>query len=420
MTTTSAPLPDRLLAALIGTYEVAAVALGDRLGWYRCLAGAGPSTAAELARRTGSDARYAREWLEHQAVSGYLTVDDPAADPEERRYTLPDEHRPVLVEQLDPAYMTPLAAATAAFVRSIPALAEVYRGRRTLSWADMGDDARDSQAAANRPFFLGPLVQELLPAVPGVDAALTGGGRVADIGCGYGWSSIGMASRWPAARVDGFDVDGPSVERARRNAAEAGVAERVTFRSDDVRSSSVAGDPGLDGGYDLVTAFECLHDMSEPVPMLAAMRRKIRPGGTVLVVDEAVDEEVTAPGSDVDRLMYGYSLLCCLPDGMAHQPSVGTGTVMRPATLRSYARDAGFTDVEVLPLDGGFLRFYRLVPGRQRSRLEARPGLLAGPAASPRAVGARGSSQWPGPPRDTTGGRVDHGKSIHASVFFQV
>jgi 2-polyprenyl-3-methyl-5-hydroxy-6-metoxy-1,4-benzoquinol methylase len=367
MTTTSSPrldpLPDRLLAALLGSYEVAAVALGDRLGWYRCLATAGPATAAELAQRTSADARYAREWLEHQAVSGYLTVDDPSADPEARRYTLPEEHRPVLADELDPAYLTPLATQTAAFVRSVPALAEVYRGRRTLSWADMGEDVRAAQAAANRPLFLGPMVQEFLPAVPGVDAALTAGGRVADIGCGYGWSLIGMASRWPTARVDGFDVDQPSVEWARRQAVDAGVAERVTVRTDDVRTllDDEDGECRLTGAYDLVTAFECVHDLPDPVSVLAAMRRMVRTGGTVLVMDEAVDEEFTAPGSDVDRLMYGYSLLCCLPDGRSHEPSTGTGTVMRPAVLRSYAQAAGFSDAEVLPLDGGFFRFYRLV-----------------------------------------------------------
>jgi 2-polyprenyl-3-methyl-5-hydroxy-6-metoxy-1,4-benzoquinol methylase len=366
MTTTSVPrpnaLPDRLLAALIGSYEVAAVALGDRLGWYRCLA-SGPATATELAERTCTDARYAREWLEHQAVSGYLTVDDAAADPEKRRYTLPEEHRPVLADELDPAYMTPLATQTAAFVHSVPALAEVYRGRRTLSWADMGDDVRAAQAAANRPLFLGPLVDEILPAVPGVDAALSAGGRVADIGCGYGWSSIGMATRWPEAWVDGFDLDLPSVQQARRHAADAGVAQRVTVRTNDVRAllDDPNGDFRLEGAYDLVTAFECVHDLPDPVSVLAAMRRMTRPGGAVLVMDEAVDEEFTAPGSDVDRLMYGFSLLCCLPDGRAHQPSVGTGTVMRPALLREYARSAGFTDVEVLPLDVGFFRFYRLV-----------------------------------------------------------
>jgi SAM-dependent methyltransferase len=231
----------------------------------------------------------------------------------------------------------------------------------------MGEPAREGQAAANRPLFLGPLVRDLLPAVPGVDAALSAGGRVADIGCGYGWSSIGIARRWPAARVDGFDVDAPSVERARRHAAEAGVAERVTFRTEDVGTLVGDADPDrerrLDGSYDLVTAFECVHDLPDPVAVLAAMRRMTRPGGTVLVLDEAVAEEFTAPGGDVDRLMYGYSLLCCLPDGLSTEPSAGTGTVMRPATLRAYARQAGFADLEVVPVDAGFFRLYRLVTG---------------------------------------------------------
>jgi 2-polyprenyl-3-methyl-5-hydroxy-6-metoxy-1,4-benzoquinol methylase len=343
-----------MLTALLGSYEVAAVALGDQLGWYRCLADAGPATAAELADRTGTDARYAREWLEHQAVSGYLAVDDVRAAPDDRRYSMPAEHRAVLVDELDPAYMTPFATVTAAFLLNVPALVEVYRGNRTLSWADMGDPARDGQAAANRPLFLGPLVDELLPAVPGVDAALRAGGRVADVGCGYGWSSIGIATRWPAARVDGFDVDVPSLERARGHAEEAGVADRVRFRQDDVRTLD-------DGGYALVTAFECVHDLPEPVPVLAAMRRMASPDGTVLVMDEGVSEEFTVPGTDVDRLAYGYSLLCCLADGRSQEPSAATGAVLRLAVLRGYARDAGFTDVEVLPLENDFFRFYRLV-----------------------------------------------------------
>src|SRR3954447_23110525 len=239
MTTTSAtPLPalaDRMLAAVLGSAEIAAVALGHRLGWYRCLADSSPLTASQLAERTGTDGRYAREWLEQQAVAGYLAVEDPTAPPDDRRFTLPDEHRAVLVDELDPLYLTPLADATVAFVRHVPRLAEVYRGARTLSWADLGDEVRDAQAAANRPFLAGPLVDEVLPAVPGVDDALRAGGRVADIGCGYGWSTIAMARRWRAAWVDGFDVDLPSVEQARRQAVEAGVAERVTFSTDDIR-----------------------------------------------------------------------------------------------------------------------------------------------------------------------------------------
>jgi SAM-dependent methyltransferase len=243
-----------------------------------------------------------------------------------------------------------------AFTRNVERLAEVYRTGGGLSWDEMGTDAREAQAAANRPFFLGPLVTDVLPALPDVDTALRAGGRVADVGCGMGWSSIGMATGYPEARVDGFDVDVPSVERARQHAEDAGVADRVRFSVAD------AGDLAGDDGYDLVTAFECVHDLPDPVAVLTTMRRLVRPGGTVLVVDEKVAETFTAPGDDVERLMYGYSLTCCLPDALSTRPSAGTGTVMRPRTLERYAQDAGFGDLTVLPIEHDFFRFYRLEP----------------------------------------------------------
>jgi SAM-dependent methyltransferase len=347
-------LSERLVASVTATFEVAAVDLGRRLGWYRALAGA-PATAAQLAERTGTDARYAREWLEQQAVAGHLTVDDPAAGADERCYALPEGYARVLVDELDELYTAPLAWAAMAFVRNVPRLAEVYRDGSGLGWAEMGPDAREAQAAANRPFFAGPLGRDVLPALPDVDAALRAGGRVADVGCGLGWSSIGMAAAYPAARVDGFDVDAPSIERARAAAAEAGVADRVTFTLADA-----AGLAERAGAYDLVTAFECVHDLPDPVGVLTAVRALVAPGGTVLVADEKVDEVFTAPGGDVDRLMYGYSLTCCLPDGLSSRPSAGTGTVMRPETLAGYAREAGFAGVDVLPVAHDFFRFYLL------------------------------------------------------------
>jgi SAM-dependent methyltransferase len=348
------PLGDRLLAAAIGAFEAAAVDLGDRLGWYRALADA-PATAPQLATRTRTDARYAREWLEQQAVAGYLTVDDVGAEPDERCYALPDEHRGVLVDEVDPMFATPLARLAMTFTRNVPRLAEVYRTGGGLSWAEMGPEAREGQAAANRPYFLGGLVTDALPGLPEVDAVLRAGGRVADVGCGLGWSSIGMATGYPAARVDGFDVDAPSIEQARANAVGSGVADRVTFTVADV------GDLAAPGGYDLVTAFECVHDLPDPVAVLTAMRGLVRPGGTVLVVDERVAPTFTAPGDEIERLMYGYSLTCCLPDSRSAAPSAATGTVMRPATLEAYARTAGFRGVEVLPVDHDVFRFYRLV-----------------------------------------------------------
>ncbi len=356
--TTSLPGPEalaeRLVASVTATLEVAAVELGRRLGWYRALDGA-PATAGQLAERTGTDPRYAREWLEQQAVAGYLAVDDPAAAPGQRCYSLPPGYRGVLVDELDELYTAPLSWAAMAFVRNVPRLERVYRDGTGLGWAEMGADAREAQAAANRPFFAGPLGRDVLPALPDVDAALRAGGRVADVGCGLGWSSIGMAAAYPAARVDGFDVDAPSIERARAAAADAGVADRVTFTVADA-----AGLADRAGTYDLVTAFECVHDLADPVGVLSAMRALAAPGGTVLVADEKVAETFTAPGGDVDRLMYGYSLTCCLPDGLSTRPSAGTGTVMRPDTLAGYARDAGFTGVDVLPVAHDFFRFYLL------------------------------------------------------------
>ncbi|MGY1803120.1 class I SAM-dependent methyltransferase [Blastococcus sp. SYSU D00922] len=357
MTATSpVPLGDRLVAAVTGAFEAAAVDLGDRLGWYRALADT-PCTAPQLAARTRTHPRYVREWLEQQAVAGYLAVDDVRAAPDERCYTLPDEHRAVLVDEVDPAYATPLARVAMTFTRNVPRLAEAYRTGGGLSWAEMGPEAREGQAAANRPFFMGALVTEVLPGLADVDAVLRDGGRVADVGCGMGWSSIGMATGYPAARVDGFDVDAPSIEQARSNAAETGVADRVRFAVADVAGLTDVGE------YDLVTAFECVHDMPDPVGVLSAVRTMVRPGGTVLVVDERVAETFTAPGDDVERLMYGYSLTCCLPDSMSTTPSVATGTVMRPAVLAGYARAAGFDGVQVLPVEHDFFRFYRLTGG---------------------------------------------------------
>ena len=349
-------LAERMVSAVVGALEMAAVDLGDRLGWYRALADA-PATAPQLADRTGTDPRYALEWLEQQAVAGYLAVDDVRGAPDQRCYSLPAGHRAVLVDEVDPMFTTPLARMVTALTRNTARLAEVYRSGTGLSWAELGPDAREAQAAANRPFFLGPLTADVLPSMPELVAALHAGGRVADVGCGAGWSSIGMAIGYPASHVDGFDVDAPSVDLARRHAEQSGVADRVRFEVADV------GTLAIDGGYDLVTAFECVHDLPDPVAVLAAMRRMVRPGGTVLVVDERVAEDFTAPGDEVERLMYGYSLMCCLPDALSSRPSVATGTVMRPATLDRYAREAGFAGSEVLPVPHDVFRFYRLLSG---------------------------------------------------------
>jgi SAM-dependent methyltransferase len=360
MTTTARPstdvLVERLFGAVLAALDLQAVHLGDRLGWYRCLAGAtGGLTPPELAGRTGTAERYAREWLEQQAVTGILTVTDAEAA-RDRRYELPAEYVGPLTDELSPEYLVPLAALLAAFGKRTDDLVAAYRSGGGVSWAQQGPLAREAQAAANRPMFLGALGREYLPSIPDVDAALREGGRVADVGCGYGWSSIGIALAYPRVTVDGFDLDAPSIDAATRNAREAGVADRVRFHRTDMSGPS---GPSI-GDYAVVAAFECIHDLSDPVSVLAGMRSLAGADGVVLVMDERVAETFTAPGDEIERLMYGYSLLCCLPDGLAHPPSVGTGTVMRPDTLRRYATQAGFTDAEVLDVEDDLFRFYRL------------------------------------------------------------
>ena len=203
---------------------------------------------------------------------------------------------------------------------------------------------------------MGSFATEYLPKVPDVHEELTAGARVADVACGVGWAAVSIARGYPATTVDGFDPDEPAIARARANAQDAGVADRVTLQARD------AADPSLCGQYDLAVIVEALHDMSRPVDVLASVRRLLAPGGTLIVADERVADAFRAPAGDTERLFYGYSVLDCLPAGMISKPSAETGTVMRRSTLERYASTAGFSAVSVLPIEDDFLRFYRLDP----------------------------------------------------------
>jgi 2-polyprenyl-3-methyl-5-hydroxy-6-metoxy-1,4-benzoquinol methylase len=350
-------LAERLFGSLNATFDLAAVYLGDRLGLYRVLADVGPLTSTELAGRTGLVERYVREWLEQGAVTGILEAegDDDAL---ERRYRLPAGHDEVLLDELSLAYTTPFIRAAAASMRQLPGIMGVFADGGGVPWSDYGPDLREGQGAGNRPQFHHLLGTAWLPAIPDVHARLSADppARVADLGCGEGWSTIAIARAYPKARVDGIDLDDPAIAQARRNLATTEVADRVAFHARD------AAEPALQGQFDLVTVFEAVHDMSQPVGVLRAARALLAPGGTMVVMDERVADRFTAPGDDVERFMYGFSLLVCLTNAMAEQPSVGTGTVMRPQTLRAYALEAGFREVTVLPIEHPSFRFYRLDP----------------------------------------------------------
>jgi SAM-dependent methyltransferase len=213
---------------------------------------------------------------------------------------------------------------------------------------------RQGQAEFNRPAFVHLLGREWLPAIEDIDRRLSSDppARVADVACGEGRSTIAIAHAYPKARVTGFDIDAPSIEAAREHAAEEGLDSSIEFRATDASQ--------MVGPFDLVTIIEAVHDMSDPVSVLRAVRAALADEGSLIVVDERVAERFDAPGDDVERFMYGWSILVCLPDGRSRQPSVATGTVMRPDTLRLYASEAGFSSVEILPVENDFFRFYRL------------------------------------------------------------
>jgi len=349
-------LAERLFGAALGAYELLTVHLGDRLGYYRALVEAGDSTSAELAAATGTHERYAREWLEQQGVAGILDVDDTEARAEDRRYTLPVGHAEVLVDRDSLAHLTPMARLGVSLAHTLPAVEDAFRTGGGVAWDEYGSLGREAQADANRPLFANLLGAEWLPAVADVHERLLADppARVADVACGAGWSSIAIARAYPKVTVDGYDLDEASVELAGASVAETEVADRVTIQHRDV------GDPKLAGTYQLVTVFEALHDMSRPVEVLRVLRGLAADDGAVIVMDERVADTFTAPGDEVERLMYTYSVLCCLPVGLADTPSAGTGTVMRADTLRRYATEAGFADVEVLPIEHEVFRFYRL------------------------------------------------------------
>ncbi len=349
-------LAGRLFESLVAFQDLGSVYLGDRLGMYRSLAEFGPATSAELAARTGLAERYVREWLEHQAVTGILEVERASDDFAGRSFRLPDAFVPVLVDEVSPYYMAAAGKAMVGAGRPIELVVEAFKSGGGVPYELYGETFLEGQAAFNRPAFTELLGSEWIPAMPDVYATLRAkpDACIADIGMGFAWSSIALAKAFPNAIVDGIDSDVASVERANANIAAEGMSDRVRAIARD------AGDPTLEGKYDLACAFECVHDMSDPVGVLRSMRRMVSPNGTVLVMDEKVQDEFVAPGDDVERFMYGWSVLHCLPVGMADEGSVGTGTVMRSSTMRQYAEAAGFTRFQILPVETDFFRFYRL------------------------------------------------------------
>jgi len=347
-------LVERMFGSLLGALEVATVHLGVKLDLYRQLTS--PHTAAELAVAAGIDERYAREWLEQQAIAGLVTVAEPGGS-DTRRYHLTAGQAAALADDSSPFYAGSMALLMGGLGAVLPSLPEVFRSGDGVPFGAYGDDVRLGQGLFNRDGFLQQLADAWVPALPGVaDLLARPGARALDLGCGVGYSSIALATGWPGLEVLGIDSDDASVMDARANAEAAGLGDRVRFEVADADRLPVGA------SYDVAFYFEALHDMAHPVESLRAVRESLRPDALVVVMEERAEEEFAPGGPEVERLLGAASVLHCLPVGRSQPDSEGTGALFRPATMHGYAARAGYTATTVAPIEHDLFRFFVLAP----------------------------------------------------------
>jgi 2-polyprenyl-3-methyl-5-hydroxy-6-metoxy-1,4-benzoquinol methylase len=347
-------LAGRLFNAAIGAGETATLFFGEALGIYDALVEKGPISAPKLAEHLDLNERYLSEWLTQQAIAGFIDVASTSDDARERTYSISAEHAVVLTERTSPAYFGFAGKLVEAIGRVMPTLLEGFKTGKGVPYSAYGPNGVALQADMTLPGYINSLTQEWVPQIEGLNERLEAGAKVAEVACGTGVAAVQLAKAFPTITVDGYDLDESSIATARRRAEDAGVADRVTFRVHDVR------DPKLAGKYDVVTVFEAVHDMGDPVPTLKTLKRLLAPGGVAVVADEKVQDTFTAPGDEIERFMALSSVVWCLPQGLADGPNAH-GTLLRAPEFQAYAKRAGWADAEILPIEHMSWRFYRLV-----------------------------------------------------------
>ena len=307
------------------------VILGDRLGLYRALADGGPATSAELAERTGTHERNVREWLAAQAAAGYVDYD--RAD---GRFSLSPEQAMVFADEGGPAFLAGGFELLSSMFLDNDKVADAFRAGKGMGWHEHHACLFSGTERFFRPGYAANLVASWIPALEGVEVKLKAGASVADVGCGHGASTIVMAQAYPNSRFVGFDYHGASIERARKAAAAAGVADRVRFEI-----ASAQDFPGRD--YDLTCIFDALHDMGDPVGAARHIRENLAPDGTWMLVEPFAHDELSDNLNPVGRLFYAASTMICTPASMSQEVGLGLGAQAGEARLRKVVEEAGFT-----------------------------------------------------------------------------
>ncbi len=324
------------------------VVIGDKLGLYKGMAGAGALTPAELARKTGTHERYVREWLCAQAAGGYVTYDAATG-----RFTLPAEQAFALAVDDSPAFVPGFFQVVEAATRAEERMVDNFRTGKGMPWGEHAHCLFEGTERFFRPGYIGNLTAQWIPALDGVEAKLKRGAKVADVGCGLGASTILLAKAFPASRFFGFDVHPASIELARKRADEAGVADRITFEV-----AKATDYPGT--GYDLVAHFDCLHDMGDPIAAARYVRKTLAADGTWMMVEPYAGDKIEDNLNPIGRVYYAASTMLCVPNSMAAE-GVALGAQAGEGRLRSVA------------LEGGFTRFRRATATAFNLVMEARP-----------------------------------------------
>jgi 2-polyprenyl-3-methyl-5-hydroxy-6-metoxy-1,4-benzoquinol methylase len=313
------------------TLNTALVVLGDRLGLYRALAGAGWLTSAELAERTGTSERYVREWLNNQAAGGYV-----AYDPGSERYSLPPEQTVALTDADSPAYLPGFFEIALGSVLDSPRIIEAATRGNGVGWHEHTHEVHEGCERFFRPGYNAHLLTEWLPALDGVVAKLQRGAHVADVGCGHGASTVLMAKAYPRSHFIGSDYHQGSIETARARAQEAGVSDRVEFRAESAQE--YRGE-----GYDLVTMFDCLHDMGDPVGAARHVLATLAQDGTWMIVEPRAGDHVEDNLNPVGRAYYGFSTLLCTPASLSQDVGLALGAQAGEARIREVVTAGGFS-----------------------------------------------------------------------------
>ncbi|CAM3227127.1 class I SAM-dependent methyltransferase [Nocardioides dubius] len=335
--------PDKLMSFVFRAVEEvgsalngALVVMGDQLGYYRDLAEHGPSTPEELASRTGTEEHYAREWLNCQAAGSYVEYDAGTG-----RYLLPPEQAVAFTDTNSPAYLPGLFQIAHGTIRDTPSIVAAARQGSGVGWHEHNADVHVGCERFFAPSYQAHLIGEWLPACEGVTEKLADGARVADVGCGHGASTILMAQAFPEAHFVGSDYHHASIATARERAEEAGVSDQIDFIAEAAQV--------IDGeGFDLVTTFDCLHDMGDPVGAARHIRGLLKDDGTWMIVEPAAGDEVQDNFNPVGRAYYGFSTLLCTPTSLAQDVGLALGTQAGPARIKEVVMEGGFSRFDLV------------------------------------------------------------------------